>query len=55
MVRLPIPGKKVSDFVGRVIWKAGEHVREPGLRIDVVQLAGLVQGIDSGGTIAASV
>ena len=55
MIRLPIPGKKISDFVGRVIWKAAEHVGEPGLRIDVVHLAGLDQGIDSGSAISASI
>ena len=55
MIRLPIPGKKISDFVGRVIWKAAEHVGEPGLRIDVVHLAGFDQGIDGGGTMATSV
>ena len=55
LVRLPIPGKKISDLVGRVIWKAGEHVGEPCLGIDVVYLAGLDQGIDSGGTISASI
>jgi hypothetical protein len=41
LARLPIPGKKINDFVGRVIWKAGEHVGEPSLGIDVVHLAGL--------------
>jgi len=49
---LPIPGKQVGDFVGGVIWKPGQHVSEPGLRIDVVHLAGFDQGIDSGGTMA---
>jgi hypothetical protein len=28
-----------------VIWKPGQHVSEPGLRIDFVHLAGLDQGI----------
>jgi hypothetical protein len=46
LVRLPIPGKQVGDFVGGVIWKPGQHVSEPGLRIDVVHLAGFDQGID---------
>src|SRR6267142_5123299 len=55
LVRLPIPGKQVGDFVGGVIWKPGQHVSEPGLRIDVVHLAGFDQGIDGGGTMAASV
>jgi hypothetical protein len=37
LVRLPIPGKQVGDFVGEVIWKPGQHVSEPGLRIPVGQ------------------
>jgi hypothetical protein len=37
----PIPGKQVGDSVGGVIWKPGQHVSEPGLRIDVIHLAGL--------------
>ena len=28
LVRLPIQGKNFSDLVGRLIWKAGEHVGE---------------------------
>ena len=55
LVRLPIPGKQVCDFVGGVIWKPGQHVSEPGLRIDVVHRAGFDQGVDGGGTMAASV
>ena len=55
MVSLPIPGKQVGYFVGGVIWKPGQHVSEPGLRIDIVHLAGFDQDIDGGGTMAASV
>ena len=54
MVR-PIPGKQFDDFVCGVIWKPGQHVSEPGLRIYVVHLAGFDQGIDGGGPMAASV
>src|SRR4029453_11993831 len=53
LVHLPIPGKQVSDFVGGMIGQPGQHVSEPGLRIDVVHLAGFDQGIDGGGTMAA--
>ncbi|MCP1846024.1 hypothetical protein ACVIHI_008515 [Bradyrhizobium sp. USDA 4524] len=53
--RLPIPREQVGDFVDGVIRKPGQHVSEPGLRINVVHLAGFDQGIDSGGTIAASI
>jgi hypothetical protein len=52
LVRLPIPGKQVGDFVSGVIWKRGQHVSEPGLWIDVVHLAGFDQGIDGRGTMA---
>jgi len=39
--RLPIPREQVGDFVDGVIWKPGQHIREPSLRINVVHLAGL--------------
>ena len=55
MVRLPIPWKQVGDFVGGVIWKPGQHVSEPGLRIDIVHLAGFHEGIDGGGAMAACI
>ena len=55
LVRLPIPGKQLGDLVGGMIWKRGQHVSEPGLRIDVVHLAGFDQGIDGGGTMAAGI
>jgi hypothetical protein len=32
-----------GDFAGRMIWQPGEHVGEPGLRIDIVELGGLDQ------------
>lgn len=38
---LPIPREQVGDSVDGVIWKSGKHVSEPGLRINVVHLAGL--------------
>jgi hypothetical protein len=41
LVRLPIPGKQLGDPAGGVIWKPRQYVSEPGLRIDVVHLAGL--------------
>jgi hypothetical protein len=37
---LPVPGQQLIDPVSRVGGDAGEHVGEPGLRIDVVQLGG---------------
>jgi hypothetical protein len=41
------------DAPGRVIGQAGEHVGEPGLGIDVVELGGGDQRIDGGGAPAA--
>jgi hypothetical protein len=34
---------------------AGEHVGEPSLRVDVVELGGADQGIDDGGALATAV
>ena len=36
----PVPGQEFVDALGWVIRQAGEHVGEPGLRIDVVELGG---------------
>jgi hypothetical protein len=41
LVRLPIPGQQLGDFVGWIIGQPGQHVRKPCLGIDVVHLAGL--------------
>lgn len=38
---LPIPREQVGDSVDGVIWRPGKHLSEPGLRINVVHLAGL--------------
>src|ERR1700730_5658226 len=53
--RLPVPRKKVDNFVGGMIGQPGQHVGKPGLRIDVVHLASFDKGIDGGGTMAASI
>src|ERR1700754_3547426 len=53
--RSPVPWEQIGDFVGGVIWKVGQHVSKPGLRIDVVHLASFDKGIDGGGTMAASI
>jgi hypothetical protein len=34
----PIPRKKVGEVPGRVIIDAGEHVSDPGLRVNAVEL-----------------
>jgi hypothetical protein len=46
MCSLPIPRQKLADPLVRLVGDARQHVREPGLRIDAVQLAGLDQGVD---------
>jgi hypothetical protein len=38
---LPIPGQQVIDALGRMILQAREDIREPGLRIDIVESGGL--------------
>ena len=40
---------------GGVIWQAGQHVGEPGLRIDIVELGGGDQRVDRSGAPAAFV
>ena len=37
----PVPWKKVDDFIGWMIGQPRQNVGKPGLRIDVVHLAGL--------------
>ena len=53
--RAPIPGQQVADPPGGMIGQARQHVGKPGLRIDVVELGGLDQGVDGGGAAAAFV
>src|SRR5215475_1087580 len=38
---MPVPGQKLLEPVAGVVVDAGEHVGEPGLRIDVVELCRL--------------
>jgi hypothetical protein len=42
-------------ITGGMIGQSGEHVREPSLWIDVVELGGLDQGVDGGGALATFV
>ena len=37
---VPIPGQKLLDALGRMIRQPREHVGEPGLRVNVVELGG---------------
>src|ERR1700738_1734275 len=41
---LPAPRKPVGNFIGGMIRQPGQHVGEPGLRIDVVQSQEPCQG-----------
>lgn len=38
-----------------MIGDAGEDIGEPGLRIDIVELGGLDEGVDDGGALAAAI
>src|SRR2546423_2993525 len=52
---LPIPGDKLIEVLDIVIVDAGEHVSEPRLRIDTVELGGLDRRVHDRGTLAAAV
>ena len=49
----PAPGQKRVDPLGRMILQARQDIGEPGPRVDVVELCGLDQSVDGGGTTAA--
>ena len=51
----PVPGEEFVDAVDGMRGDAGEHVAQPGERVDAVQLAGLDQTIDGGGTLSAGI
>jgi hypothetical protein len=46
VLRTPIPGQEFVKAPGRVIGQASEHVGEPGLRVDIVELGGGDQRVD---------
>jgi hypothetical protein len=41
VLQLPVPRQQLVDAPGRVILQSRQHVGEPSLRIDVVELGGL--------------
>ena len=47
-----VPGQEFVNALGGVIRQAGQHVGEPSLRVDVVELDGLDQLVDGGGATA---
>src|SRR5262249_60893487 len=51
----PLPGQKLADPPSGVIRQAGEHVGEPSLRIDIVELGSGDQRVDRSGAPAAVV
>ena len=51
----PIPWNQFGDTAVGVIGQAGEHIGEPGARIDVIELAGFDERIDGGGALTAAV
>ena len=52
-LRFPVPRQELVDPPGGVIGQARQHVGEPGLRVDVVELGGLDQRVDRGGAATA--
>ena len=52
LYRLPIPWQQFVDPLRRMIGKFREYVGEPGLWIDVIELAGFDQLVDGGGPVA---
>src|SRR5882757_4901437 len=51
----PVPGQQRGEIVDLVIGDTGEHVGEPGLWIDVVELCGLNQREHDRGAFATSI
>ena len=51
----PIPGQQVGDPLGGMIGQSRQDIDEPGLRVDVIELGGLDEGVDGGGAPAAFV
>src|SRR5262245_61385992 len=54
-LRAPIPWQKLVDSLGGMIWQSIEHVGEPCLRIDVIELCGRDQRVDGSCAPAAFV
>ena len=55
VLRRPVPGEQVVDPLCRIVGQPRQHVGEPGLGINAVELGGLDQGVDGGGAPAAFV
>ena len=53
--QFPVPGQQLGDAPGRVVLEARQHIGQPGLRICVVELGGLDQGVDGCSAPAAGI
>lgn len=49
----PVPGQKLTEPLDSMIIDTCEHVGEPSLWIDVVELGGRDEGVDRRGALAA--
>ena len=54
MLGPPVPRQQLVELLSGMAGDAGEHVGEPGLRIDVVQFGGDDQAVEDGGALAAA-
>ena len=55
VLQFPVPGQQFGDAPGRVILQARQHIDQPSLRIDVVELGGLDQRVDGRGAPTAGI
>ena len=54
-LRGAVPGQEVIDPVDRMIGDIGQHMAQPGLGVDTVELGRADQRVDGGGTLATTV
>lgn len=54
-LRGAVPGQEVVDPVDRMVGDVGQHMAQPGLGVNTVQLGRANQRVDGGGTLAAAV
>ena len=52
---LPVPGQALIEALGRMLGDTGEHVGEPGLRIDAIHFRRDDQRVHEGGSVTATV
>ena len=53
--RRPIPWQQFVEFSRGMIGDTGEHISEPGLRVDVIHFRGHDQTIHDCGSLAAAI